>query len=79
MVREAETTPSGRTLMHTACYHGHYEIARWLAERGHDLFAHDTLRTTPLHCAAHSGNPGKVMQRSPLRASYLTAEILNPL
>ena len=52
VVHEAETTPSGRTLMHTACYHGHYEIARWLTERGHDPFAHDTLRTTPLHCAA---------------------------
>ena len=57
VAREAETTATGWTLMHTACYHGNYDIARWLAERGLDLFAQDNLRTTPLHCAAHSGNP----------------------
>lgn len=41
--------------MHTACYHGYFDVALWLYDQGHAVDSVDTLQTQPLHWAAATG------------------------
>ena len=46
----------GRTPLHRACEGVHFEVVKFLVEKGADVNARNGFRDTPLHYAAQSGN-----------------------